>query len=398
MSLRFLLSIIACLLGLQSHGQLTIKENVIGSVLSVQSKILNDEREIQIFLPDSYSESNKKYPVLYILDGQRYFLHGVSLQKSFVEFNQAPEFIVVGVSKKQLDRNRDFSSNSEKYLDFIKKEVIDYLDTKFRTSNEQMLFGWAYGGGFTIQTMTVEPDLFDVYIAASPFPLESRLEKIDSLLSQKREFDTMLYFTSGTDEGVVKDGTNMLKTLLETKAPKTLDWTFRELEGEEHRSTPFATLYHGIKKYFNYYPELQFSTLKEFTEAGELEYVYDYYEKRASQYGFSKELPDWTMFTLTRNAMRAEDYIQFNAFINEFQKTGFLSRLRISRACSIGNFYFKYEQYDKAIAVFELLAEKHPNSERPLNGLGDSYKALKKERKASQYYKRAEKLLKNSSN
>lgn len=397
MNLRILLSTIICLLGLQSYGQYSIKENVIGSTLSVQSKILNDKRELQIFLPDSYAESDGSYPVLYILDGQRYFLHGVSLQKSFVEFRQAPEFIVVGISKKQSDRNRNFSSNSEEYLEFIKKEVIEYVDAKFRTSKERMLFGWAYGGGFVIEVMTVEPSLFDAYIAASPFPLESRIGKIDSVLSKKPELNKLLYFTSGTNEGVVRDGTEKLNTLLITSAPKALDWTFKELEGEEHRSTPFTTLYHGIKKYFSYYPELQFSDLQEFTKAGGLDYVYDYYEKRASQYGFPKDLSDWTMFTLTRNAIRAEDYNQFDIFVNEFQKTNFLSRLRISRAYSIGDFYLKNGQYNKAIEIFNLLAEKHPTDERPLNGLGDSYKALKKERKASEYYKRAEEVSKKGS-
>ena len=165
--------VIILLLSSNIYGQ-NIKDNIIGSSLLIQSKIMNDEREIQIFLPDGYADSDITYPVLYILDGQRYFLHGVSLQKSFVEFRQSPEFIIVGISKNQSDRNRDFSVNSQSYLDFIKKEVIDYVDTQFRTSEKRMLFGWAYGGGFAIETMTNEPDLFDVYIAASPFPLKGK--------------------------------------------------------------------------------------------------------------------------------------------------------------------------------------------------------------------------------
>jgi len=379
------------------YGQ-NIKDNVVGSSLLIQSKIMNDEREIQIFLPDSYAGSDITYPVLYILDGQRYFLHGVSLQKSFVEFRHSPEFIIVGISKNPSDRNRNFSVNSQNYLDFIKKEIIEYVDTQFRTSKKRMLFGWAYGGGFAIETMTIEPNLFDVYIAASPFPLKEKIDKIDSLLIENPNFNKLLYFASGTNEGIVKDGTNKLNILLTNKAPKTMNWTFRELQGEEHRSTPYTTLYHGIKKSFNYYPELQFSSLEEFSKAGGLDYVYDYYQKRASEFGFPKELSDWTMFTLTRNAIRANDYNQFNSFVNEFNETGFLQRLRVSRSCSVAEFYLKNKQYDKAIDLFTLLAEKHPNSERPLNGIGDAYKELKKERKASIYYKKAKKLSENNSN
>jgi len=390
--------ILYCFLCFRINAQVDRKDNVVGSSFIIHSKIMNDEREIQVFLPDSYAESNKNYPVLYILDGQRYFLHGVSLQKSFVEFRQAPEFIVVGISKKQSDRNRNFSTNSKKYLEHIEKEIISLIDEKFRTSKKRLLFGWAYGGGFVIQTMTTNPDLFEGYIAASPFPLNEKVNKVNSLLTKKQNFDKFLYFTSGTDEGVVRDGTDKLNKLLTNKAPKKMNWIFRELNGEQHRSTPFTTLYHGIKEYYHFYPELQFSSLEDFIKAGSLNYVYDYYKQRAKRFGFSPELTKWTMFTLIRNAIRANDYKQFDTFVNEFIKTKFLGELRVSRACSIAEFYLQNKQYDKAMAIFTYLTEKHPDSERPLNGLGDTYKELKKERKASIYYKKAKKLSENKSN
>jgi len=320
------------LLAFTSSAQKSGKDIVVGSSFVIHSKIMNDDRDIQVYLPDSYTTSDKKYPVLYILDGQRYFLHGVSLHKSFVEFRHSPEFIIVGISKKRSERNRNFSVDSKKYLEFIQKETIEFIDQRFRTSKKRLLFGWAYGGGFVIQTMTTNPDMFDAYIAASPFPLNNKINMVDSLLSKKVNFDKLLYFTSGSDEGVVKIGTSKLNTLLMNKAPKTMPWIFRELEGEQHRSTPFSTLYHGIKEYFHYYPELQFSNLEEFTKAGGLNYVYDYYQQRAKQFGFPTQLTKWTMFTLTRNAMRANNYKQFDFFVNEFKKTKFIGELRVSRA------------------------------------------------------------------
>ncbi|WP_428740192.1 alpha/beta hydrolase-fold protein [Tenacibaculum sp.] len=386
MNLKIFIVVLLFFLNLKSHSQINETNNVVGKTFLIQSKVLNDEREVQVFLPDSYTESKKEYPVLYILDGQRYFLHGVSLHKSFVEFRQTPEFIIVGISKKQSDRNRNFSSNSKKYLEFIEKEAIGFIDQRFRTSKERLLFGWAYGGGFVIQAMTTNPDLFKGYIAASPFPLDEKINKVDSLLSKSPNFYKFLYFTSGSNEGVVKDGTDNLNKHLLNKALKTMNWTFRELEGEEHRSTPFTTLYHGLKKYYHFYPELQFSNLEEFNKVGGLDYVYDYYKQRAQQFGFPRELTKWTMFTLVRNAMRANDYNQFDTFMNEFEKTNFFGELRINRACSIAEFYLQNNQYDKAINLFTFLSEKHPNAERPLKGLGDTYKEMSDENKASLFY------------
>ncbi len=240
--------------------------------------------------------------------------------------------------------------------------------------------------------MTTNPDLFDAYIAASPFPVIEKISDVDSLLTINPNFDKLLYFTSGSDEGIVRDGTAQLNTLLTNRAPKNMNCYFRELEGEQHRSTPFTTLYHGIEKYFNYYPELQFNSLDEFTNAGGLNYVYDYYEQRAQRFGFPAELTNWTMFTLTRNAIRANDFNQFDTFVNEFEETEFIVELRVSRACTIAEFYLQHKQYDEAISIFTYLSEKQPDSERPLIGLGDTYKELKEDEKASKYYKQAQEL------
>ena len=98
MTIRIIFAILFYFFCFNSNAQISRKDNVVGATISIQSEIMNDEREIQIFLPGGYADSNSKYPVLYILDGQRYFLHGVSLQKSFVEFEQTPEFIIVGIS------------------------------------------------------------------------------------------------------------------------------------------------------------------------------------------------------------------------------------------------------------------------------------------------------------
>ncbi len=47
-------------------------DNVTGKKFTIESKILGEKRDIQIYFPDSYNTSKKDYSVLYILDGQRY--------------------------------------------------------------------------------------------------------------------------------------------------------------------------------------------------------------------------------------------------------------------------------------------------------------------------------------
>ena len=373
-----------------SFAQVEEKEIIVGKSFTIQSKILEDQREIQVYLPENYYESNNEYPVLYILDGQRYFLHGISLQKSFLNFRQTAAFIIVGLTRKRSDRNNIYSRLSEDYLSFIEEEVISFIDNRFRTSKERLLFGWAYGGGFVIETLMKKPHLFTAYIAASPFPVENKINTLESLLSENAIKNKTLFFASETDDGGVKKGVTQLSALLEAKAPKELSWTYKDLSAEEHRSTAFSTLYHGIQQYYHYFPELQFSNLTEFRKVGGLPYVYEYYKKRAEAFGFPPQIADWTMFSLARNAIRDNDIEQFDIFINEFKLSGFLERINLNRSISIANFFLENGKYNQALDLFKLLAETHTTSDKPLRGLGDTYKAMGEEEKAIIYYKKAD--------
>jgi len=375
-----------------SSAQANEKDYNVGKTFIIQSDILGDEREIQVFTPPGYEESEAQYPVLYILDGQRYFLHAVSLQKTFLEFKQTPGFIIVGISKNKLDRNRNYSSNAKNFLSFIETEVISLLDTKYRTSKSRLLFGWAYGGGFALQTLISHPGLFSDLIVASPFPLETKIESLDSLMSRNKNLDNSLFFSSETSQGAVIEGAQKLSKLLTDKAPESFDWTFMELEEEEHRSTPFSTLYHGIRKYYRYYPELQFNTLEEFTKTGGFPYVYDYFRQRSERHNFPAGLSDWTMFTLTRNAMRSNNFKQFESFMKEFQDTDFIKRLNANRTISIADFYLNHSQHEEALKLLTTLSIKHPNSKNLLTQIGDIYTKMNDTDNALKFYKRARAL------
>ncbi len=375
-------------------AQVVETDNILGPIVTIESEVLGDERTIQIYLPESYENGKEEYPVLYILDGQRYFLHGVSLAKTFEEFRETPPFIIVGKSKNPSDRNTQYSRNSIAYLQHIKTEVIPYLTNHFRVSSERILFGWAFAGGFTINSLINDPLLFDSYIAASPFPVKDKSSGIDSLFAANSDWDGLLFFTSGKNEGLVWEETSALNELLSSKH-SNLNLQFVELTNEEHRSTPFTTLYHGLQKHFEYYPEPQFNSLDEFLESGGLDYVFDYYGKRSERYGFPNKLSDWTMFSITRNAIRAENFHQFDALYTTFEKTGFISRLRVSRACSIAGFYHQNQQYNHAIELFQTIANSHPNSTQPFIGLMAAYKVLGDEEKAKECLKKVQELKKS---
>ncbi|MBE9490224.1 MAG: esterase, partial [Bacteroidetes bacterium] len=65
---KTIISIITCLLAIvHLEAQNVGTDNIVGTNHIIDSKILNEERQIQIYLPPNYEDSNKTYPVLYIL-------------------------------------------------------------------------------------------------------------------------------------------------------------------------------------------------------------------------------------------------------------------------------------------------------------------------------------------
>jgi len=67
------IAIVLMSFGVQAQSEGT--PNVVGTNHLLSSKILNEERQVQIYLPPNYGESDAKYPVVYVLDGQRFFFY-----------------------------------------------------------------------------------------------------------------------------------------------------------------------------------------------------------------------------------------------------------------------------------------------------------------------------------
>jgi predicted alpha/beta superfamily hydrolase len=152
-------------------------------VLKFKSTINNQDYVLDIDLPGSYSsDSTRKYPVLYILDGQWSFpvLRGITGGLRFDGF--VPEMILVGITwpdNYDFNRNRDFtptqikedstSGGGPKFLRVVKQEVIRLIDSTYRTDpNNNTLQGGSFGGLIALYALFHEPALFKHYIIGSP--------------------------------------------------------------------------------------------------------------------------------------------------------------------------------------------------------------------------------------
>ncbi len=382
------------LLGLSSQNAYSQEvDNVIGKKLTINSKVLGENRDIQIYFPESYVSSDKHYPVLYILDGQRLFLQGVSILKTFRNQTKiSPEFIVVGINNQYPQRFENFTKAD--FLQFIDKEVIKHVDSTYRTTKERILYGWEFAGAYVVESLISKANLFSGHIAASPYPVhetwfdkKTRLEQLETKLN--KGLDSHLYFAVSTEEPSVKIGTDKLNALLKKQAPDSLRWTYRIIPDEQHLSTAHAAMYQGLRSYFYAYEVFNIGGLDQFEKAGGLKNFYTYTKQRAKRFGFSQEPDTWSMFTIVRNAMRANNIDKFVDYMKEFNQYNWLTQINLDRASSIAQFYAQHQHFDSALKVYKTLAVKHQDSAKIQSDIGKIYISLSNKKLAKQHLKTA---------
>jgi len=183
-----LILIIGLIFFFQQFGSAQTNQNdqflqKIGALDSLYSQSLKEYRKLFVQLPANYnSNSNKKYPVVFILDGEL-LLPTVSNVQSFYSGGFMPEMILIGVSNDE-NRTRDLTTSKikEKYgmpfnqengeaanfSKFIETELIPYIENKYPVTNFRTLIGHSYGGLFAIYTLINHPQLFSNYVAIDP--------------------------------------------------------------------------------------------------------------------------------------------------------------------------------------------------------------------------------------
>lgn len=366
-------------------AQQAAQGNQVGTYHTLYSESLEEERQVQVYLPPGYEETDQAYPVLYVLDGQRFFLYAVSLHQSLRQFQQAPDFIVVGVTNQYPQRFALFGERKEAFAEFLGKELIPFVSQHYRTGPDRMLFGWEYGGSAAFHILSNNPDLFKAYFLASPYPIHDQIEN----LSGVTELENTLVFGVSPDEYEINQALDALDTLLTQSQIPGLDWKDLRFEKQEHRYTGYPVLYHGLRRFFQYYPELEVNNLGKFLEAGGMEYARDYARERADRHGFQPELSLWSRFTIVRSAMRAADYPQFVELLNAVGANAFAAELiaggRAYTAFDIAGYHQANRAFQSAMEIYTMLLKDNSESKQLFNRLAECHAALGNKREAQKF-------------
>jgi predicted alpha/beta superfamily hydrolase len=243
---------------LAKAGEVKKEETIeIGEKVTLKSKILNEDRKILVYLPAGYNRTPRRYPVLYALDGNTYFMASLGILKYHTDYSSAPEMIIVAIPN--VDRGRDFTptqtdyssstGGADKFLDFIRDELFPFIEGNYRTQPFRIFSGHSLGGLCVFYALLTRPEMFDSYIAIS-----SSIWWGDKMLvKQARDFfngtdifDKSLYFSiEGGDSDHIKSNQEMSQ-LLENCQRQDFRWKFEHMKDEGHVSLWIRSFYEGL--------------------------------------------------------------------------------------------------------------------------------------------------------
>lgn len=272
----FLISII----GTQNILAQETSDIVIGQKTAIKSKVLDAEREISVYLPASYNENNfKKYPVIYILDGEKFFhsFSGAVAQLSSDASPQIPETIIVGITSQ--DRIKDSSpthsligpngkeaegfktsGGADNFLKFIKEELIPSIDSTYRTNSYRLFVGYSATGLSILHALFTIPETFNSYLAidfSAWFDNEVTLKNAKIFFNKKLPENKDVFITT-VDRVVIDlypDKHNATWTFIqefEQNHQENIGFGYKKYayKSENHHSTPLVSFIDGLKYIF----------------------------------------------------------------------------------------------------------------------------------------------------
>ncbi|XOV67331.1 MAG: alpha/beta hydrolase [Fluviicola sp.] len=239
----------------------------IGDRITMHSEVLDEERILNVYLPQNYAaDSSKTYPVIYLLDGSANedFIHIAGLVQfgSFSWINMVPESIVVGIEN--VDRTRDFTGEtrdslhkaeypqmggSTQFTHFLNTEVFAYIESNYRTTRERTIIGQSLGGLLATEILMKHPEMFSNYIIISPslwFDYESYLD----LEMKDSDANLKVYVGVGEEGKVMKMGAKKLRKKLkkDLKESDQLYWGF--FKENDHGDVLHLAVYDAFENMF----------------------------------------------------------------------------------------------------------------------------------------------------
>lgn len=248
--------------------------------IKLYSEAVNDTFLISIALPENY-DKKKEYPVVYLTDPRFAFGTAVEASRALAIEDAIPPVILIGIGYAgnqefgrimQL-RSRDYSEikepqvpggwpawaddidwgGADAFLEFIKGDLIPYVEQNFTTTGERTFMGWSGGGHFGLYTLFKQPDLFKNYLLVSaPFEWFHNgiaFQYEEEYANNKDSLNAHILFVVGTEESKTTfEANKRMANILQNRGHTGLDVSLKIVEDKNHYAVWPIAINHGLQQ------------------------------------------------------------------------------------------------------------------------------------------------------
>ncbi len=236
---------------------------VLGQAERIHSAVLNEDRDYVVSLPKSYGWAlDRRFPVLYLLDGKDHFFHTAGSVGYLAEHREIPEMIVVAIESTV--RVRDFTQTdwptawiggggAGNFKRFLSTELIPKVERTYRTDGFRVLSGHSAGGQFALYCLTSEPSLFQGYFAlSSSLDWDNNLPQrsLETSFKATPNLKAFLYVARSDDSGRPLADYERLVETLKTTSPKGFRWHSQAYPDETHGSVALLAQIDALRRLY----------------------------------------------------------------------------------------------------------------------------------------------------
>ncbi len=238
---------------------------------------LGRTRRIWLYLPPNYQSSRRRYPVIYMQDGQNLFDRATSyagewqVDETLNRLAAAgdPGAIVVGIDNGGENRTAEYHpvlpwsglpGQADAYIAFLTGTLKPLIDSRFRTKRDRdhtLIMGASSGATLALYAGLTRPDVFGrVGAFSTPLWLNPRLDQLARTTRPYRR-GARVFLVSGRDERVgdepkgifAKDQPAMVEALIAVGYRPGLDIRSRIVDDGTHSERFWASEFEGAYRF-----------------------------------------------------------------------------------------------------------------------------------------------------
>ncbi len=268
----------------------------------VNSSILGESRQIKIQLPRNYEESDKKYPIVFVMDADYLFEIVAGNVDYYSYWEDIPESIVVGIN--QIDKREADCLYSEqnslpmetgsKFFEFVGMELIPYVERNYRTESFRVAIGHGVSANFINYWMLKPIPLFQAYVSISPDLAPDMTQFLTERIGTLKEGKTFYYLaTSDSDVKRIRAETEALNKSISSIDNKSVLRTYDMLKGPSHYSLPAHAIPKALESIFLVFQPISKREYKEVIlelDGSPVDYLIEKYTTIKELFGIDKKI------------------------------------------------------------------------------------------------------------